>query len=361
MYSKVMLMLVLMSVFIAPSNLSAQAQESASALIIWQNGDYYRYQISSTEVTQLTTWGCNYRPVMSPDNIHIAYASLATMGFEAFEGCALGDGLSPINIWVLNTETKESFRPADQGLDASMKIGIMTTRNEPVWSPTGDALAWIEMDSPSKRYSLAIYDIISQETIRTTLLLSINELPGIPSMPQLRWGQSGIAVSDFDGNVRHLSLYSSVGELLTIFPVYMTHPFIDFQWITSGELEYLGIAQGDGTWLFFALTGELTTCNCVIEMFQPNRSDATVIRLSFAIDEANTDLTKFLGTSIKVNGDSNILGEGYLNHFFITTNGAKAGYLNNGVMSVENIPLNLSNVRGVSASYTHYRTPTVIN
>jgi len=156
---------------------SSTAQDNAQPLILLiegrfgSEGDLWEWTGGPT-LRQKTHWEHNSEIRLSPLNNEIAYSSTAQNVVKAnIDG--LSGGRRPNNIWVIDTESDQAYRTADQPDDASFFVeGVPDkglVRSSPMWSPDGAQIAWTERMYPDEILdSLMVYDRASQ----TTRLLS---------------------------------------------------------------------------------------------------------------------------------------------------------------------------------------------
>jgi hypothetical protein len=246
---------------------TAAAQQPADPLIVNQCGDMWMWRGVGNSFKQSTTWIYNlFPPVLSPDGSKIAYKSYARVTADYLNGLkgGLGNYDAPSNIWILDPVTTESYRIADQQLDATWDVPETRAtqkfilRSNPVWSPDSKSVAWTEyIHEPDKPDALRLvsYDL-SASTVKVII-------PGLPkqydsSYPTagLLWGRSAIAVlnittpsnSKTEPNVE-IGLYAPEGKaLLSIpLPVGTITSMAQLVWITDQGREYLSYWAGS-TW-----------------------------------------------------------------------------------------------------------------
>lgn len=254
----------------------ANAQADTAPIVLWAEGDYWRYYPATNSVEQITTWGWNSFPIISPDSTHIAYSSTAAFVVDYInENGGIGGGALPSNIWVLNIATGDAFRPADQAPGATFDSGdTLYMRSNPTWSPDGLFLAWTELRSPNMENYLAIYNMLTGETKFSTI---DGQMYGVPAPLPIEWGDGGIAVQSFAFNEQlnvvteryHIFDYNGT-PLGALVPNTGDAGGVDFTWIKDGVTDYLGVLDTDGIWhLLNPKTGIETTYIGNIELYNP--------------------------------------------------------------------------------------------
>ena len=171
-----------------------RAQTENRNLYTYRNGDLWKFDFVSDIATQLTVWGYNGGPILSPDGRTIAYLS-TTEGFVAqhLAGTVTQTGgTPPTNIWIMDISSERFRLIADQ--TGASAAGIL--RSLPSWSPDGRQLAWLQLDPNTQALAEATLQIHNLDTGLTTILHSNVDLGFQGSdirMPSLRWGGGGIA------------------------------------------------------------------------------------------------------------------------------------------------------------------------
>lgn len=157
---------------------------------------------------QRSTWNYNTDPaVVSPDGQWFAYRSVAQVAVTATREGRFPRGVGeqiPYTIWIVSmddtVEKRVGEQPANAVLaDVTGRPDYFITRSNPVWSPSGDRLAWIEstvsgsltIDTETR---LVVYDL--NRGRQTILSRQIALGAGYEGMiyPQLIWGDFFIAV-----------------------------------------------------------------------------------------------------------------------------------------------------------------------
>ena len=185
------IMAILIAVFIT---MSSQAQSVNQQLITVRNGDLWKFDIANNTATQLTQWGYNGGPIMSPDGLKIAYLSTAS---EIIDMVNRGEqvpyaGTSPANIWVMNLATGAFTQINNQS--GSGSVGYL--RSIPAWSPDSTKLIWSQLNPVNQGLdsaSLQIHDLNSGLTTTFAQNYNMGFQDGGIWMPPVTWGEAGIA------------------------------------------------------------------------------------------------------------------------------------------------------------------------
>jgi len=188
----IVLMMVMVGTLMSIS--ITQAQSLNQDIITFRNGDLWTIDVQNNTATQLTEWGYNGGPILSPDGRRIAYLSTAQ---EIVEQANNGTGqviagTAPANIWVLDLQTDSFTRIADQS--GASDLGYL--RSVPSWSPDGTKLVWSQLDATPDNFSnatLQVYDINTglQATLNNNFAMGFQD--GGVWMPDVFWGGGGIA------------------------------------------------------------------------------------------------------------------------------------------------------------------------
>ncbi|MCL4254910.1 MAG: hypothetical protein KJ043_14190 [Anaerolineae bacterium] len=148
----------------------AQAQPMNMPLVMLISGDLWTWNPQTESLVQLTTWGYNFKPVVSPTGDWVAYKSWATITVDALNqnDGFMNPGEPAGNIWLIDPLTADALRIADQPADASFDNQNVpdkfVARSNPVWSSDGTEVAWTEFWFPEYASNLVIYNLASQTT-----------------------------------------------------------------------------------------------------------------------------------------------------------------------------------------------------
>jgi hypothetical protein len=195
---KLLACIVLVSLSAVPFS-TTQARATETPLVLMVNGDLWSYTEATASLTQLTHWGHNEVPVMSPDNRHVAYTSISEIALGASE---MEPDL-PINIWVWDIPSGRAERLATQPTGAVFGNiwgwNRFIRRTTPAWSPDGTMLTWVEETvwdhdgTWTHTYALIIYDYV-RHTVRASVPITPASLIAQVVTFDPQWGASGIAV-----------------------------------------------------------------------------------------------------------------------------------------------------------------------
>lgn len=190
-----MILIVMTFVVTMLTSLGSQAQSLNQDLITFRNGDLWKFNINNNTANQLTEWGYNGGPILSPDGRKLAYLSTAS---EVIDRINQGQppnfaGTPPTNIWVMDIATESFTRIADQS-GSSGEIGYL--RSIPAWSPDSSKLVWSQLDGGFQGLNSATLQIHDLNTgLTTTFAQNFNMgfQDGGIWMPFVKWGDGGIA------------------------------------------------------------------------------------------------------------------------------------------------------------------------
>ncbi|HRE47048.1 MAG TPA: hypothetical protein PLD47_04925 [Aggregatilineales bacterium] len=255
--------------FIVPS-FSPTAQPDDPALVLnvrpanggyYESGDHYEWRASDpATLRQRSTWGYNRNPILSPDGQWVTYLSVAALGVSAIREGRFPRGMGevdPVNIWVISNTSPDEVRTATQPADGVLADpnGLsdnIITRSAPAWSPDASQLAWVEWgfgsNDPSNQVKLVVYDMTKREGTPVTVLVDTPIGYEGYILPQVRWGETGIAVlvTQIEYNQaaqnftdrRIITVYSPEGSVISSSTVLNTAqlPFdYDFIWVDGVE------------------------------------------------------------------------------------------------------------------------------
>jgi Tol biopolymer transport system component len=149
-------------------------------------------------------------------------------------------------IWLLNLYTLNATRIADQPANATLASGNLIKRTtEPVWSPDGGSIAWIESDTQGER--LVVYSVSAKNA--ATYQLNLPAICCEGASRTIYWGQSGIAITGSEGTFNQpqqaVYVFSPQGQQLTKV-ILATDTFLQYGWaLDSNNHEYLaGVTNG---------------------------------------------------------------------------------------------------------------------
>jgi hypothetical protein len=238
-------------------------------------GDIYTWNIVSQSLKQLTSWGYNFAPRVSPNGKWLAYLSMSQAAVSAMTQEQAMNVYMLANIWLLNPYTEEAIRIADQPQNATYASRNLISRGEPVWSPDGTSIAWIESDVHGER--VAIYTLSSKNTITFPLNLPPGCCEG--ASPTLYFGRSGIAITNQEGTPTHtdevIYVFDTLGQQLAKIASGENFHFYLLGWITDGNNEYLGGHDMNGVLKVIDSLGnpQRVTPQGYPEMYNPNAPD----------------------------------------------------------------------------------------
>jgi dipeptidyl aminopeptidase/acylaminoacyl peptidase len=162
-------------------------------------GDIFSYT-PTVGLKNLTVYGYNGVPILSPDGKTIAYSSYAQTYVQEQFGGNFRSGPPSINIWVMDAASGNAKRIASQPTDnrapGEARIRPFITRSDPRWSPDGQYLAWMEQAEGTndretdQNEHLMLYKLSSDQTKE----IYKQDPGGIGSAPPVEWNALGISI-----------------------------------------------------------------------------------------------------------------------------------------------------------------------
>lgn len=301
----VMILLAVASVAGPLTGAHKTAHAAALPLVFLKDGDIWSWNGST--VTQLTTWGYNERPVLSPGGKQIAYNSWAQITVDAIATGQPAFGFIPSNIWVMDTQTGDAFRAADQPAGAvyapNGEQNNVVMRGTPGWSPDGSKIAWSELLVPESRYQLVVFDVASRSSrVLVQTLPSPFGDGGFVPVHGVEWGSTGIAVVNVAVNgpsgefEERLYLYDpNTGVLLsdTLIGSSATEFSFHRAWTTYNGQEYYGVLYPSGRrFLIDARTSAQQDMPALPELYTPFAAQNSATAFIAASIDSASNLTK---------------------------------------------------------------------
>jgi hypothetical protein len=211
---------------------TVQAQRWAGPVVLNLDGDLWAWEGAGQPLTQLTDWGFNGNPLLSPDGTRIAYTSYASIFTDWLQTVrGAGGFLPPENIWILDLPSRQTFRVAGQPLNAEWngpeQAGTYTLRQGVTWSPDSQQLAWVDLrvfaqplssDQYTNTVEVAVHDLVSNRT----RMIDTFEVTG-PSRRSgsgkynLSWAKPGIFLEirpDGENTATQYRLYDPFGGMI---------------------------------------------------------------------------------------------------------------------------------------------------
>lgn len=258
------MLFLLMSVWVGLIALTpVKAQTQPGPIIMKLNGDLWAWNSPEQPLTQLTDWGLNDHPVLSPDGTRAAYTSGASIFMDWLQTVQGAGGFYyPTNIWIADLPSGQTYRIADQPADAVWEgpsvNGKYMLRQTPVWSPNGQQLAWVELliDTVSApegeqldTLQIVVYDLIS----KTTQVVDSRTLPRQGQnfdAFHLEWGRSGLILK-MDRLSHALRRYDPTDSSAVEVPLDedAASRFALAGWLQDSDQDYLFDSRRPETWL----------------------------------------------------------------------------------------------------------------
>jgi WD40-like Beta Propeller Repeat len=197
------LLLLAISLVFAAARGGTNSAHAASAALFMQLGDDFGgdiFSYSGASLKNLTGYGYNGVPILSPDGKTIAYSSYAKTYVQDQFGGNGRSGPPAINIWVMDVATGSAKRLADQPADnraqGEGRVRPFITRSDPRWSPDSKFLAWMEQaegtsDSEDDGNDHLVLGRLSDGQLQKIFKQSPG---GIGSAPPVDWNDQGISV-----------------------------------------------------------------------------------------------------------------------------------------------------------------------
>ena len=196
---KRLLLALLLATAFALTYSGVWAQNANQPILAYRGGDIWKYDLATQTATQLTHWGYNGGPILSPDGGKIVYLSTASNFVAQYEAGTASQtgGSAPANIWLMDIATESFQLIADQS--GASHAGIL--RSLPNWSPDSRQLAWLQLDPGLQSIDAAhlnLHDLASGLTSTLVNHVDLGFQGDDIRMPSLRWGEGGIARLHFD-------------------------------------------------------------------------------------------------------------------------------------------------------------------
>jgi hypothetical protein len=283
----------------APS--AVHAQSGGAPLVFLKDGDLWKWDGSA--VTQITAWGYNERPVLSPDGKRIAYNSWATILVDQIAAGQPFTGLVPSNIWLMDPITLNANRLVDQPPDAVLGQDLNTSkvimRGTPAWSPDGTQLVWAELVTPGWQYQLVVYNLTTaaQSVIVASLPAPFSD-GGFVVVHDVLWGGRGILVRNVAVNdalaefEERAYLYAPDGTFIhdTLIGSSATEWAASVEWTQYNGQQYLGLVFLSGRrYLVDPATGD--------------QQDMPALPELYSTQAMNNTASAFIGTNIDAAGN----------------------------------------------------------
>jgi dipeptidyl aminopeptidase/acylaminoacyl peptidase len=319
--------------------LMGMAQAKNTPLIMFVNGDAWAWDETSGSLRQMTTWGYNYQPALSPDGARIAYVSFAEITVDAIrrDSEVLARSPLPSNLWILDIATGNGTRAADEPPDAVFRGSTPENafvRSKAAWSPDGKQLAWTETFYPGGKTQLTVYDVaaLRARTIATDLP---EQKTGAGTPMALMWGTVGILVESVTENPKNsrgdkaFLVYSPEGGLISTIPV----PETPDRAMTEAILlvyeghEYIGVRYVPAYWaLLDPLTGKVQAAPGVPELYSTAAPDRSILVSMTPGTDGNPDTAQLRDSQGQPLAPPIPMGYGAMDRLVLSPDGQAAAY-----------------------------------
>lgn len=280
--------------------------QSESVLYVNVDGDIWSWT-PETAPQQLTEWGFNGSPILSPDGRRLAYASVASEAVQLINSSPsefshlIYAGTPTNNIWVMDTATGNFQRIVDQGDNFPIK------RGQPVWSPNSDELAWVEYinsdTSTTFGARLMVYNF-ADDRIRDLGTINLGFQDAGLRLPKIQWGDGGISYDIFtyvETGGAEIQLYvidALTGEVSQFILSADDTPFsqnnrfpVDHIWVEHEALARIAILYSDNTWSLLDPIAKSQVVLSDAPTMRPRNGRNTMATPSYNAEERNINWT----------------------------------------------------------------------
>lgn len=285
------LILCLVLLFAVVGSLNAQAQSPA---VFWAQGDIWAWSSADATLQPLTTDGTVSGLALSPDGLRMAYRVLSPVSRAALDQLqttgVIADYDLPTDIYILDLQTRTSALLVEQPADANLLVeggSSAVIRSSPVWSPAGDAVAWVEAAFQSQAGMIVVRNLVDDTLSSLAASMPLQDF----FAPDLRWGQSGFAVrlTSQDMGTQSFAFYSAEGAPLVTATITPDADALiqEFTWVFVSELqqELLGVLLSSGRWLMIdPQTGSEVAITGVPVLYSLSAPDGPTIRFDVIPD-----------------------------------------------------------------------------
>jgi hypothetical protein len=281
------LFLLLLVVFLLSLPVHAQNDRP---LVFLAQGDLWAWSETSPVITQLTQHGTVSAPTLAPNDARITYRALAAVNPDELANLQtegfIADYDLPTDLYLLNPITAETVVIAGQPVTPNLTIaGGGRVRSAPVWSPDGNAVAWVESGFRQTDAQIVMQALDDTQPQALVTGIVLNEARA----PEIRWGRSGIALRltlQADGT-QSFAIYADDGSLLSVI-AYTPPPneYVQlYDWVRAGESDLLGVLLSSGRWVLFdAATGSEVVTIHVPVLVSMNSLAAPALRFGVSPD-----------------------------------------------------------------------------